>query len=235
MARGTISPAELTRIVCERPLPLRIGGRSYYIHPPSLGKSLLVSALLARLGVDAAAASRGPAGLLAAVEADEEAALRLCAMILSRSRAELLDEAHLEALRADLRANTDAAGRVEILHAYLTHRPAAHWMRALGIDRERRRLDKIMRAKDRSSSVAVGAVTVFGSLIDAACQRYGWTYEYTVWGVSLVSLQLMLADAQQVVFLTDKERRRAGVSTDGVRLDADDPANEGRIVELLSK
>lgn len=235
MARNTISPAELTRIVCERPLPLRIGGRSYYIHPPSLGKSLLVSALMARLGVDAAAAPRGPAGILAAVAADEEAALRLCAMILSRGRDELLDEARLEALRADLRADTDAAGLVEIIHAYLTHRPAAHWMKALGIDRERRRLDRLLRAKDKSSSVAVGAVTVFGSLIDAACQRYGWTYDYTVWGVSLVSLQLMLADAGQVVYLTDKERRRAGVSTDGVRLDADDPANEGRIVELLSK
>lgn len=96
-------------------------------------------------------------------------------------------------------------------------------------------MDRILRAKDKSSSVSVGAVSVFGSLIDAACQRYGWTYDYTVWGVSLVSLQLMLADAQQVVYLTDKERRRAGVSTDGVRLDADDPANEGRIVELLSK
>ena len=235
MARSTISPAELTRIVCERPLPLRIGGRSRYIHPPSLGKTLLVSALMGRLGLDAAAASRGPAGILAAVEADEAAALRLCAMILSRGRDELLDEGHIEGLQDELRAGTDAAGRVEIIHAYLTLRPAAHWAKALGIDRERRRMDRILRAKDKSSSVSVGAVSVFGSLIDAACQRYGWTYDYTVWGVSLVSLQLMLADAQQVVYLTDKERRRAGVSTDGVRLDADDPANEGRIVELLSK
>lgn len=233
MAKSTISPAELTRIVCERPLPLRIGGRSYYIHPPSLGKSLLVSALMERLEIDPARG--GAAGLLAAVARREDAALRLCAMILSRGRDELLDEERLDALCGELRANTDAAGRVEILHAYLTHRPAAHWMKALGIDRERRRLARIMRSKGRQSGVTVGAVSVFGALIDAACQRYGWTYDYAVWGVSLTSLQLLLADAQQVVYLTDKERRRAGVSTDGVRLDADDPANEGRIVELLSK
>ena len=39
-----------------------------------------------------------------------------------------------------------------------------------------------------------GGKTIWGTLIDAACERYGWTFDYVVWGISYNNLTLMLKD-----------------------------------------
>ena len=34
------------------------------------------------------------------------------------------------------------------------------------------------------SSIAFGGKSIWGTLIDAACERYGWSYQYVLWGIS---------------------------------------------------
>lgn len=44
------------------------------------------------------------------------------------------------------------------------------------------------RARELSKKVqnqyVFGGKSIWGALIDAACERYGWTFDYVVWGIS---------------------------------------------------
>lgn len=54
--------------------------------------------------------------------------------------------------------------------------------------------------------------TIYGTLIDAACAKYGWTKEYVVWGIDLLSLRMMLADAINTVYLSDEDMKALSIS-----------------------
>lgn len=66
-------------------------------------------------------------------------------------------------------------------------------------------------------------------MIDTACQRYGWTFEYVVWGISYANLQLLLADSVTSIYLSDEERKRVNIPQDRDIINADDPANMAKI------
>ncbi len=78
-----------------------------------------------------------------------------------------------------------------------------------GIDKESKRMSKVNAAKSASGQFIFGGKTVWGSLIDAACERYGWTFDYVVWGISYNNLTLMLKDKITSIYLSDDERKRA--------------------------
>ena len=90
---------------------------------------------------------------------------------------------------------------------------------------------KIQKAKDGSSSITVGGASIYGQLIDTAAERYGWSYDYIMWGVSMTNLQLMLADKVDSIYLTKEEQKKARISTDNEVIDAGDPRNR----ELVRK
>ncbi len=70
---------------------------------------------------------------------------------------------------------------------------------------------KVNQAKDSKGTFVFGGRTVWGSLIDAACERYGWPYDYVVWGVSYNNLTLMLKDKITSIYLSDEERKKAHI------------------------
>ena len=69
-------------------------------------------------------------------------------------------------------------------------------------------MSKVNAAKSASGQFIFGGKTVWGSLIDAACERYGWTFDYVVWGISYNNLTLMLKDKITSIYLSDDERKR---------------------------
>ena len=78
-------------------------------------------------------------------------------------------------------------------------------------------------------SLTFGGKSIYGTLIDTACQRYGWTFEYVVWGISYANLQLLLADSVTSIYLSDEERKRVNIPQDRDIINADDPANMAKI------
>lgn len=78
-----------------------------------------------------------------------------------------------------------------------------------GIEEEAKRMAKVNAAKRSSGQYIFGGKTIWGSLIDAACERYGWTFDYVVWGISYGNLMLMLKDKLTSIYLSDEERKRA--------------------------
>lgn len=98
-----------------------------------------------------------------------------------------------------------------------------------GIDKESKRMSKVNAAKSASGQFIFGGKTVWGSLIDAACERYGWTFDYVVWGISYNNLTLMLKDKITSIYLSDDERKRAHLPS------ADEEMIDGNNKEAVMK
>ena len=78
---------------------------------------------------------------------------------------------------------------------------------------------------EESGIESFGGRTLFGRLIDTACERYGWSYEYVVWGLPREVLELMLRDRQTALTISDDERRKLGMRAIG-EIDGDSASEE---------
>ena len=54
----------------------------------------------------------------------------------------------------------------------------------------------------------MGGRSPWGSFLDAACERYKWTYDYVMWEISYVNLTMMLSDAISIDYDTDNKTAR---------------------------
>ena len=108
----------------------------------------------------------------------------------------------------------------------------------LGITKENERMRKVADAKKKAqksqNDFGFGGKSIYGTLIDTACERYGWSYDYVLWGISLINLQLLLADRVQNIYLTDEEKKKvpAGLLNGGDTINADDKSNMEKILAM---
>lgn len=123
----------------------------------------------------------------------------------------------------------DNDSMAQLLVMVLSERDISAYIKHLGIDKEKEWQAKAMRAKKDNNSLTFGGKSIYGTLIDTACQRYGWTFEYVVWGISYANLQLLLADSVTSIYLSDEERKRVNIPQDRDIINADDPANMAKI------
>lgn len=225
---------EIINVITERPTSVKIGGRFFTIAPLSLGKTLMMQRYAQMLDINQKHLAVNPlAALIETCSKCKEIVTRLVAIYITNNKYDILNDEYINNTSAFVGESLDSSDLAVILQMYLNRPKISRYTKLLGIDAEKERLRKINKAKDDSSSIQIGGVSLFGTLIDAACERYKWTYDYVVWGISYDALQLTLADAIQSVYLSDKERKRAKVSTDGINLSGDSQANIDIIKNLI--
>ena len=79
-----------------------------------------------------------------------------------------------------------------ILTIILLNDEIEEFIQYFGIDADREMTSQISRIKGEGSST-FGGKSIYGLLIDFACQRYGWTMDYVLWGISYVNLNMLFA------------------------------------------
>lgn len=52
----------------------------------------------------------------------------------------------------------------------------------------------------------MGGRSPWGSFLDAACERYKWTFDYVMWEISYVNLMMMLNDSVSIDYDTDDKK-----------------------------
>ena len=109
------------------------------------------------------------------------------------------------------------------------------FIKHFGIDKERLERNRIAAVKKDNSSVTFGGNSTYGTLIDFACQRYGWTMDYILWGISYANLKMLMADAITTVYLSEDERKKLNILDDSEVVNADDPKNKELIRRMLSE
>lgn len=221
--------------ITEKPYLVEIEGKYIAFPPMTLGQSLLVAEQAQELGIDHRATLLSPTAEMLRIVAEKKA--QVCRYLALRSfhaKNKLLNEREIEE-RMHLFEGVEDEELATLLLVLMTDDDKAQRLiKHYGIDKEQERMSKALRAKKDGGSLNFGGRSIYGQLIDRACERYGWSMEYVVWGISYANLTLMLADQQTSIYLTDEERKSARLPRAGEEvINGDDPKNQQRLKELL--
>jgi len=226
-----------TDILLERRHEFSVDGKMYHIAPPSLGKLFVLQGLIANIGInEKLLASMPNVELLRVAEAHKHECCELIAYATCDTREQLCNVAEIERRTRHFEFHLDNAEIATLLVATFSHNRHHQFMDDAGITKERERMAAVARHKEKGGGIAFGGKTLFGQLIDPACERYGWTYEYAVWGISAAVLELMMADKVTEVFLTDEEKKKIPkhlIETEDI-VSGDDPKNWKRMEQIMN-
>lgn len=231
LAPNTIQQS-LVDAITERPISFSVGSVCYNIYPPSLGVHLLRSRLLGEIELDSSILELNPiVELLRITREHREVVLHLIALSTLRGYAEVNDTAKLNGRKKHLGNKLTTEELTQLLSLILLPDRYEEIASHFGITDEATMRERVAKAKQDNTMLHFGGRTLYGGLIDYACERYGWTLDYCVWGISYENLRLLTADANQSVHLSEEESKKmmSGLST----INADDPANYDKIEEIL--
>lgn len=235
---GRTIEREVIDAVTERPLSVEFGGRKIRFYPITFGKLCIQSRYLESWGKGVIEAMRKrPAEMAMEIcRVYRKDVCRLLAVHTAKGREEVWDEEIMEDREALFRG-MECKDLAKLFIYVVNSDRYDRFVKYFGIDREKRDLEKAVKAKKseekNSVTVSFGGKSIYGTLIDRACERYGWTLEYVIWGISYENLQMLMADAVVDIHLTKEEARRARISTDREYINADDPRNKERIKQLF--
>lgn len=217
-------------MVMERPLEFYIGEERYNIYPITLGKSYLMQRLISSLGINAENVQINPfLEALRLCQSKPDVVIRIIVYTTIRKKDKLFDERFISRQVEHFKANVETEDLAKLLLYILTSDKVEECIKYLELDKEREDQRKILRVKNRGSNVLnFGGKSMYGTLIDVACERYGWTMDYVVWGISYANLRMLVADMITTISLTDEEKKKVHIKTKDY-IDGDNPDNIDRI------
>lgn len=224
MSNTLLENLDLADTIIGRPQGFQIGHRQFYLYPVSLGKIYLLARLVDSLKIEQENLKVNPfLEALRLVKEHRDTVCRLISYHTCKTKDDVFNNV-LVKQRVNLLAKESDTDLATVLIMVLQSEKTNAYIKKLGIDMEQDRLHKVMKVKDTKNVLSFGGQSVYGTLIDAACERYGWSYDYVVWGISYTNLRLMLADSIKTVTLSDKERKKVHVSTNNEVINGDDKA-----------
>lgn len=222
----------LVDAITERATSFRVGSVHYALYPQSLGVHLLSSRLIAEMSVNEEILQLSPElELLRLATEERDRVLRLIVINTAQTREQATNEAVLKGRIKHFGNRLKAEEIALLLSLLLTTDNYEAITQHYGIDKEVKDRELFARGQKDSSMLLFGGKTIYGTLIDYASERYGWTMDYIVWGISYMNLRLLMSDAIQSVYPNEK----SGVSSRTDIINADDPNNQKLIEELLAE
>lgn len=225
---------DIADAIMERPFGFTVGNQSFFIYPSTLGKTYLLARLFDELNVDKNIIAANPyMEALRLSEAKKDIVCRILSYYTFRKKDDIFNNSKVESRSNYFSKSLDSEELATLLMLVLTGDNIEYYTQYLGIDKERKERKRIADIKNNSGSVTFGGNSTYGTLIDFACQRYGWTMDYVVWGISHTNLRMLMADAITTICLTAEERKKLNIFDDKENINADDPKNAELIRKLL--
>lgn len=220
----------------EKPIGFKIGRRHFCLYPPSLGKVHLISRLISSLNINMKTLEVNPYFEAMRLSRDKkDIVCRILSYHTLNRKFEIQNEIKVKNRADYFEKHLDYKELAQIFMLVLTWEDVQSYIKFLGIDKEQAVRKKIMDYKSKKSSVlSFGGKSTYGTLIDWACQRYGWTFDYVVWGISYANLQMLMADSIISINLSEDEKKELRIY-DSEIIDAGDPRNRERIREMLNQ
>lgn len=221
--------------IIERPIGFSLGKRNYFIYPPTLGKTYLLARLFKSLEANDKIIATNPyLEALRLCSEKRDIVCRLLSYYTFNRKDEVLNNSKVEQRAKMFEKNLDSEELATVLVLILSGDNTEEFIRYFGIDKEREEKSRIYKIKDSKGGVSFGGKSTYGTLIDFACQRYGWTMEYVTWGISYANLKMIMADTITTIYLSEDERKKLNIFDDVEYINADDPKNKELIRELLN-
>lgn len=217
-----INDKTISDVLIERPISFRLRWHRLFLYQPTLGKIQLITRLWDSIATPDTSKGEGLAfRVLDAAKTKKDVCLRLLAYATLPGDDCLNERVVLK--RIKLLRHMDTPDLASLVLSAVSMDYTKEIMEYRGIDKETERLSKLMKIKNKDNgSISLGGKSIWGALLDTICSRYGWSYQYVLWGISYSNLQLLLADQVKTVFLSDAERKRVGSLVEGESIKASD-------------
>ena len=215
------------------------GERHFYLFPMTLGKLHLLKRHIDNLCIDFKSLQVNPyLEALRIVHGKHEEVCRVLTYHTMKKKRDIFDYHQVEERVSFFMENITDQELASILIIILTKDNVEEYKNHLGITKEQDRMRQVLSWKNRKqkgqNDFSFGCKTIYGTLIDTACERYGWSYDYVLWGVSLANLQLMLSDSMQNIYLSDEEKKKipGRLLNSEDTINADDKSNIDKILSM---
>lgn len=216
-------------VLTDAPVRFEINNKKYSIYPPTLGKTLLIDRLKRKLSINPERSKVDPMEeALQVCNESKEIVLRILAYSTLRWKEDIQNEACIKK-RISVLSKLDPDELATLLLTIISDTTVSDLIKHFGIDRDNENRRKIAQVKSNNNTVAFGGHSIWGTLIDFACERYGWSFDYVMWEISYNNLLMLFNDRPDSVYLTDEERKKAHLKQGGTVINADDPANMEKI------
>lgn len=204
---------KVTMVLTDTPLGVQIGTRHLFLYPHTLGKLYLTSQIIERLEIDQEnLKTNALMEALRVVKKHREDCCKLIAYHTLPKKSDCLNNRILKARENVINKDCDNDDIATLLITILSENKLQDIIKHFGIDKEAERMSRVNQAKNTITQYVFGGKTVWGALIDAACERYGWTYDYVVWEISYNNLTLMLKDKITSIYLSEEEQKKAHIA-----------------------
>lgn len=227
---------EMADAIIELPIGVSTGGQLFYIYPPSFGTSILIGKHCKDAGItDVNISKLGVIGLLKLMNTQKDLMAHILAICSFSDRKQACHE-ELVSERAKFLKKVNPQEAAGIVHSILSvNEQLSKFCEESGINKENRLRKKVIDLKnDANSSISFGGKTLYGKMFTQVCEKYHWTLDYAVWGISFINLNMMLIDAASSVFLTEEERKQIKIPKEIEEdISADNPTNSREIEKFL--
>lgn len=224
-----------TDILLERRHEFSVHGKHYTLYPPSLGITMMLKGGLETVGLDFGVFAASPVvAVMSCVDAHPLDCCRLIALGTCRNRDEAMSSQDVDRTAKHLHKWLNREEVASLMLIVISANKVAEFLESSGIGKETERLRKVSTYK-KNDTPTFGGKTIFGQLVDPACERYGWTYEYAVWGISYAALTAMMADKVTSVILTEEEKKKIPkhLLENEAPIKGDDPRNWQMMQQIM--
>lgn len=231
MDKDVLIEQNIIDTLIERPYEFAINGTRFFLYPPTFGKIQLCMRILADGGIDANSALVNPyQTALNYILANTDDACRILAYHTMRNKYSLFNETKVSKRMEFFKNSLSVEELTSLFMLTLTFDNVATFCKHLGIDKEKEAMMKVLKAKkENGNTFTFGGKSVWGAMIDVLCERYHWTLDYIMWGISYSNIRMLLEDKVNTIYLTDEEMKRCRVPNDRTFINADDKNN----IELI--
>lgn len=196
-------------IVMEAPHSFSTGKKTYSLYPLTLGKLMLIQRQLEDVGINAEGVAQWPImEIVRIVREHRESCLLVIYYATAKDKAECFDVKRIGKKVNELSGALDDEDIATLMVLVLTEDKTEKVKSHYGIDKENEAMNSVLKIKSQGGSLSFGGKTLVGAVIDQACERYGWTVDYVVWGISYSTLRLMMADRVNTLYLSEDERNK---------------------------
>lgn len=221
--------------IIEKPIRFSVGKYSFSLYPSTLGRMQILKNLYLAMNINTKLLSLNPfAEALRVCRYRQETVCQIIAYSTFNEKRDVMDFKKVSQRAIFFRKKVSVNDLATLLTVILSADKVEEFVHYFGLDADRKLKAQINHIKGEGHSVTFGGKSIYGLLIDFACQRYGWTMDYVLWSISYVNLSLLLADAITTVYLSDDERKKLGRG-DGEVINADDPANRDLVRRMISE
>lgn len=237
----------LTDTIIEAPIQFVVGGGEdeahFNLYPKSLGVKMLIDRLKPQLEINEEnIRNNALLECLRVCVAQQDYVLRMITYSTFQRKAQIQD-AELIKKRMDFFKEHLENSDMATLLLYILKDDGTvieQLKKHLHIDKELERKKAILQAKEEtkgeSSQIAYGGVSIYGTLFSFFAEKYGWSVDYIVWGISYTNLMMMYLDHPESIYMTKEEIDKLPLSVRnemGDVLDASNPENAQKIIEMF--